>query len=147
MSVKTYDPAEVQLIVGGVPISGYADGTFISIERDEQAFNKVTGADGRTSRAKTNNRAGNITITLQQTSDSNDVLSGFMIADEATGDGVVPVLVKDNSGRTLAATSAAWVQQSPGQEYSKDVENREWVMDCSGIDMFIGGNASQGGTD
>ena len=147
MAYAQYDPALVILIVGGSPMSGYADGTFLEVAFDEQQWNKVTGADGRTSRAKTNNRAGNITITLQQTSDSNDVLSGFMIADEATGDGVVPVLVKDNSGRTLAATSAAWVQQSPGQEYSKDVENREWVMDCAGIDMFVGGNASQGGTD
>jgi len=145
MAVRTYAADEVRIIAGGVPISGLADGTFVTISRDEQAFNKVTGADGSTSRAKTANRAGSITITLQQTSPSNDYLSGLAIADEQGSGGVVPMLIKDESGRTVAATGAAWVQQAPDQEFSKDVSEREWVMDCARIDMFVGGNESQGG--
>ena len=144
MSVNTYDPAEVALIVGGVPITGLADGTFLSISRDEQAYSKVTGADGTTSRAKSNNRAGTMTFTLKQTSPANDVLTGFMVADETSNNGVVPVLVKDRLGNSVAATSAAWVQQAPDQGFSKEIEEREWVLDCGTIDIFIGGNAAQG---
>jgi hypothetical protein len=138
--VYTYASDEVQIIVGGVPMSGLADGTFVSISRDEQAFTKVTGADGSTSRSKSANRAGSITITLKQTSPANDVLSGFMIADEQSNNGVVPVMVKDTGGRTLHYASAAWVQQMPDQDFSKEISNREWVMDCARINSFVGGN-------
>lgn len=143
--VYTYAADAVQIIAGGVPLSGLADGTFVEISRDEQAYNKVTGADGSTSRAKTANRSGSITVTLKQTSPSNDVLTGFMLADEAGDNGVIPLLVKDTSGRTLAYASSAWVQQSPDQAFSKDIEEREWVMDCARIDMFVGGNQQQTG--
>lgn len=143
--VFTYASDAVQIIVGGVSMSGLADGTFITVSRDEQAYNKVTGADGSTSRAKTANRSGSITVTLKQTSPSNDVLTGFMIADEAGDQGVVPVLVKDTSGRTLHYASAAWVQQMPDQEFSKEISEREWVLDCARIDSFVGGNQQQTG--
>ena len=35
MTIKTYDPANVVLAVGGVNISGYIDDTMVVIERDE----------------------------------------------------------------------------------------------------------------
>lgn len=144
--VYTYASDEVQVIVGGVRMSGLADGTFVNVSRDEQAFNKVTGADGSTSRAKTANRSGAISITLKQTSPANDVLTGFMVADEASNQGVVPVLVKDTSGRTLHYASAAWVQQMPDQDFGKEINDREWVMDCARIDSFVGGNQQQTGS-
>jgi hypothetical protein len=145
--VYTYASDEVRVVVGGVPMSGFADGTFVTIARDEQAFQKTTGADGSVSRAKTANRSGIITITLQQTSPSNDVLSGYMLADEASGDGIVPILIKDTSGRTLHFSPSAWVQQMPDNEFGKDVSEREWVMDCARIDSFVGGNTRKTGRD
>lgn len=143
--VRTYAADEVRIVVGGAPVTGLADGTFVSISRDEQAFNKVTGADGVTSRAKTGNRAGTITLTLQQTSPANDVVSALMIADEESNSGVTSVLVKDTSGRTLHFAASAWVQQMPDTDFSKDIEEREWVLDCAAIDSFVGGNANQAG--
>lgn len=145
MSVYTYASEDVQIIVGGVPMTGLADGTFVTISRDEQAYTKVTGADGSVSRSKSANRAGTIVITIKQTSPSNDVLSGFMIADEQGNNGVVPVLVKDTNGTTLCYSSAAWVQQAPDSEFSKEISEREWTMDCARIDMFVGGNTQQTG--
>lgn len=144
MSVHTFDPSQFQVIVGGIPMSGFADGTFIEVERDEPMFNKVTGADGVTSRAKTSNRAGQVRLTLAMTSPGNDVLSGFAVADELTNAGVVPVLLKDTTGRTVVASSAAWVQQIPTSDFSKEITNRTWVLDCAGLDIFLGGNITQG---
>lgn len=144
MSVHTYDPSQFQLIVGGIPLSGYADGTFIEVERDEAMWNKVTGADGITSRAKTSNKAGQVRVTLAQTSPSNDVMSALAVADELTNAGVFPVLLKDGSGRSVVASSAAWVQQMPTAEFSKEITNRTWIIDCAGMDVFFGGNITQG---
>lgn len=145
MAVYTYSAEEVQIIVGGAKISGLADGTFVTVSRDEQAYNKVTGADGTTSRSRSGNRAGTITLTLQQTSPANDTLMAYLAADEAADSGVVPVLIKDNSGNSLFASSAAWVQQMPDAGFSKEVSEREWVLDCARIDAFVGGNNSQTG--
>ena len=55
MSVYTYDPKAVILTVGGIPISGYSEGTFIDVTRNEPTWNLVVGADGLVTRGKTNN--------------------------------------------------------------------------------------------
>ena len=140
MAFAQYDPSQVTVIVGGAPISGYADGTFVSVSFDEQQWNKVTGADGMTQRSKTNNYAGSITITLLNGSASNDVLSQLWADDRSRNSGAVPILVKDFSGRTIWSAQHAWVQQMPDQGFSKDAENREWTMDCSELRGAAGGN-------
>lgn len=138
--VKTYDPKSVVLTVGGFPISGYADGEFISFEYDEDAYSKVTGADGISSRAKSNNNDGAITITLQQTSPSNDVLTNIAVADKLSNTGVVPVIMKDTLGTTTIFAANGWVRKIPVVSYSKEVSNREWVLDLSSVEVFLGGN-------
>lgn len=139
MSVRTYDPKQVVVVVGGVPLSGFADGTFISVERSNDTFSKVSGADGFVSRAKTNDRSGAITITLAQTSPSNDVLQGFALADELSNAGVVPVLVRDVAGRTTFVSGFGWVRKPPTSDFGKEINNREWMLDVADLDVFIGG--------
>mgnify|MGYP000032262258 CR=1 FL=1 len=138
MAVKTYDPKSVVVTVGGYPISGFADGTFITVERSSDAFTKVVGADGEVSRAKSADRSGSVTFTLMQTSNSNAVLSAFAIADENTGAGVVPILIKE--GNSIVFAAEGWVRKLPNAEWGKEVGNREWVFDCAVIQMEHGGN-------
>ena len=141
--VKTYDPNNVQVIMGGVPIGGFADGTFVSIAFDEDQFAKTVGADGEVSRSKSNNNSATITMTLKQTSASNDALSGFAQADNLDGSGAVPLMIKEiGSGRTLCFTQAAWVQKLPDVGYSKEVEDRAWTIATAQMNVFIGGNAT-----
>lgn len=142
MGVKTYDPKQVVVSIGGIPISGYLDGTFIQVTRDEDAFAKKTGADGETSRAKSNSRGGSVTLSLAQTSLSNDALSALAAVDENTGNGVVPLLVKDVRGTSLIASASAWIKKLPDTIYSKEIEGREWVIDCADLQIFVGGNAT-----
>jgi hypothetical protein len=141
MGFATYDPKQVHVIIGGAPIGGFVDGTFIDVNFDEEQFKKVVGADGLVSRAKTNNHSGQIAITLQATSSSNDVLSLIWNADRRASAGVVPVLVKDSSGRTLFAAAHAWIQKHPDASFSKDIGERKWVFDCDELEVFAGGNA------
>jgi hypothetical protein len=141
MPVRTYDPKQCLAIIGGIPMSGFADGTFISIERTSDTFSKVSGADGIVSRAKTNDRSGVLTLTLCQTSPSNDVLSGIALTDELTNAGIVPVLVKDLSGRSVYVAAFGWVKKPPTGEFGKEIGDREWTLDLADLDMFAGGNA------
>lgn len=144
MPVRTYDPKQFNLLVNAIPIGGFADGTFISFERSNDTFTKVSGTDGVVSRAKSCDTSGEITITLAQTSPSNDVLSGIAAVDELTGDGVVPVLIEDKSGRTVALSAYAWVKKPAPADFGKEISNREWVLDCADLDVFIGGNPNTG---
>ncbi len=140
MAVRTFDPANVIISIGGVPMSGYADGTFVMVARDEDAFTKVSGADGEVSRAKSNNRSGTLTLTLMQTSMSNDILSAIALLDETSNAGIVPVLVKEIGTLTILMSGEGWIKKFPDASYSKDVENREWILDLASLNMFEGGN-------
>ena len=141
MALRTYDPKQVQVIFGGVPIGGFADGTFINIMRSNDAFTKHSGADGDLTRVKQNDSSGEATITLAQSSASNDYLSGVALADEASNDGVLPLLIKDLSGTSTFVSGFAWIRKTPDASFGKDIENREWVLDIADLATFVGGNA------
>ena len=138
---RTYDPGQVDLNVGGRDITGYADGTFIDVERNVDQTTLVVGADGESTVALSQNRSGKFTITLQQSSPSNDYLNSLCNALEARSGGFVPVLVKDNNGTTLAAAKKAWVVKRAKASFGKDVENREWILESGNLALDIGGSA------
>ncbi len=144
MPVRSYDPGMVILTVGGTPINGFADGTFINVARSEDSFTKVSGADGIVSRARSRDKSGEITVTLAQTSPSNDVLTALNALDERTGQGVVPVQCKDLSGRSTHFSAFAWVRKPADAEYSKGITDREWILDCADLDTGVAGNPNSG---
>ena len=141
MAVRTYDPKQVIITVGGVPMSGFSDGTFLEIDRNEPTWNMVVGADGLVTRGKTNNFSGTMTLTLKQSSPSNDVLSGFMAIVEASNSGVFPILVKDLSGNSIYFAGQAWVTQYANSTFGKDISDRQWTLSLAEADIFVGSNS------
>lgn len=138
--VKTYDPGQVLINFRGQPILGFADGSFVRVERNEDAFLTKAGADGEIVRARNRNRSGRVTITLMQSSPSNDVLSQAAIADEKlAGTGMGPLQVKDNLGTTQVNAPNAWVVKQPAIEFAKEVGTREWVLECDQLVIHTGG--------
>lgn len=140
MGVKTFDPKQVVLSFGGIPIGGYADGEFISIEPTSDDFQMSSGADGDPSRVKLNDETATLTLTLAMTSPSNDVLSGFRSLDKRTGQGVVPLVCKDLSGRSTLFSGNAWIRKLPTTNYGKEISTREWAIDLTNFDMVVAGN-------
>jgi hypothetical protein len=55
----------------GVPISGYADGTFVQVDPSGDSFAKKVGADGEVARSMSNDNTHTVVITLLQSSLSN----------------------------------------------------------------------------
>jgi hypothetical protein len=143
MTTRLYDPKRQTLLVGGVPISGWADGEFFTVVYDEDSFVKVVGTDGHTSRSKNENKNARLVIKLMQTSKSNDFLSALLNADLLTdgGSGIVPVVVKDNNGTDLFTSAKAWIVKPPDRSGDKTAKNRDWNFDCTDCVDF------QGGTD
>lgn len=140
MAVKVYDPAQVHVIFNGILIEGIAKDTFVLAERTNDMFSVMVGADGEGARAKTNDTSGTVTVTLMQSSISNDALSAIAAVDELTGDGVGALLVKDGLGRTILAAESAWIKKIASVEYGSEITNREWVFETDDLQMFVGGN-------
>lgn len=135
-----YRPDSVAVIVAGHIVEGFSDGTFVSVSRNENAFTLKVGNDGQPTRSKSPNKSGQIKITLQASSPSNDYLSALAIADEQTSAGAVPVLVRDGSGRTVVAALQAWVQKMPTVEFGKEVSEREWIFESGAVTLNVGGS-------
>lgn len=139
MAAGSYDPKKILLTFGGVPVTGYADGTGIEVERSNPTWSISTGMDDLTAYTKRNDTSGKITITLQQISLTNDVLSGFMLLDETANGGLFPILVKDILGLS-ESSGIGRIEMPPTQGFSNDVSTREWSILCSGLSIFVGGN-------
>lgn len=143
--LRNYNPKEVSMIIAGNIVTGYADGSYLTIERNEDSFTLQIGSDGEGVRSKSNNRSGRFTFTVQQGAAINDILSGLLAADEARGAGTFSVLVKDNQGTSIHAAATAWVVRSPSAEYARDVGSREWIVETDNLRTFVGGNFAANG--
>lgn len=141
-ALNTYDPAQLTMVFAGIPIDGFADGTFVNCERNEDAWTLQVGSDGEACRSKSNNKSGRITFTLGQWSNSNDLLSALANTDENTpnGDGIGPLLVKDLSGRSLFTAEKGWIVKQAAAGWSREAESREWIVETNELNVFVGGH-------
>jgi hypothetical protein len=142
MGVRNYDPKSVVAVFAGIPISGYAKGTFINISFNEDAFNLTVGADGEGCRAKTNNESAVIEFTLMQSSSVNDLLSAIHNLDKTSpgGDGIGPFLLKDLFGTTIIAAEKAWIRKMADAGYANEPTDRVWTVETDFAVVNLGGN-------
>lgn len=137
---KTYNPKRVIVTYRGALITGFADGSFVSVERATDSFSTQAGADGEVARVASADKSGTVRITLLQTSASNDFLSASLREDELTNQGGGPLMIKDANGRTLVVAADAWIQRAPNIEFAKEGTAREWTFGCAKIEESVGGN-------
>ena len=136
---KNYDPGKVFVSFQGIQVTGYAEGTFVSVERAEDAFEMAVGSGGDVTRVRNRNRCGSVTVTLMAESPTNDLLTAVAKSDELFGDGYGAVMVKDGNGTSIYAASTAWIRKMPTSEYADGASTREWTFDCAELDMNPGG--------
>jgi hypothetical protein len=139
--VKTYDPSQVSVIVGGQTLEGYAPDTFVEVSRDNDMWEKTTGCDGITARSKKNDKTGKIVVTLMHTSPSNDYLSALALADELSNTGLVPSGVEDHMGNTVCFALESWVAKPADVSFGSGIGTRQWTIMTGDMDMTVGGAA------
>ena len=140
LTVRSYDPKQVVVTFGPAVLTGYAEGTFIKIARNGNAFEKSRGADGGVDRVNKNALDYTVTLTLKQTSPINAILSGLLLADQISNSGTLPFVVKDLGGATLFTAAQAWIAKDPDQEFSDSLTTREWTFETGVAANLIGGN-------
>ena len=141
MAVVTYDPKEYSITYGGRSLSGFEDGTFITVRRNNDMFAMKVGADGKGVRSKSNDRSGQVEIVLSQGSADNEFLSELAISDELANGGIRPFGMKDSSGSDLYASGGVWVKKMPDAPYAKEAGSRTWLLETDELEMFVGKNA------
>jgi len=138
-NTKNYDPKSITLSIDGQAVSGFADGTFITVNRNNPMWSVVSGASGEHARSKSCDKSGTIELVLMQTSETNDLLSAYLLLDETSNSGKFPVALLDAHGGTIVGATEMWVQQAPSIEYGKELSDRTWTLEAGHIDIFAGG--------
>lgn len=139
--LKTYDFKQVACIFGGRQITGFAEGDdSIGVEPEADAWTKTVGADGEVTRSKSNNNSGKVMLKLMKTSDANDFLMSLYNADKLQNAGMVPLMIKDNSGRSLHVGEQAWIKKLPKDGYGATAGTVEWEIDVADMVSNLGGN-------
>lgn len=119
--VRTFDARETSVNINNRFVTGFAEGSFVEWEKDEDNFNSKTDALGDTAVAITNNNTGTITLTLSQTSPNLAELK--KLANART---VFPIWVKTPSEK-VGGTRAMFVK-SPSGALSDEIEDREFEI-------------------
>jgi hypothetical protein len=136
---KNYDPANCLIVWNKIPIQGFAPGTFVRVARNEDTWTLTVGAGGDQVRTRNRNKSGKITITLLQSSPTNDLLSAAAKNDEKNGTGFGEFLLRELTSTTIVQGANAWVDKPADIEFGADASNREWTLTVGDLDTFVGG--------
>ncbi|MED4977222.1 DUF3277 domain-containing protein [Weizmannia sp. FSL K6-0777] len=119
--MATYDPNLVTVTVAGRFITGFAEGTMVECEKDEDKFSTKVSAKGEVSLVVKNNPLGTITLTLAQDSPS---LAYIIQMAKATTPFPVWVSYKNGPISEKAGGTKAVIKKSPKKTFSDDIEER-----------------------
>lgn len=138
---KGYTAKQVVIEVAGVRVEGYADGEFLTIEKNSDDVVQAVGSDGEVAVGYTADDTAKITIKLLQTSASNDDLSAMRTRAKRLGQpGLGPLFIRDMGGRAVYQAPQCWILKPPDPSFDKTPKEREWVLGAVLEDRLDGGN-------
>lgn len=140
LAVRTFDFKKTVTSFGVAGITGFHEGTVISIDRSGDGFEKSRGADGTVDRINKNAYDFEVKITLKQTAQSNETLSALFAADQLSNAGVLPLTIRDLNGTTLFVAPQAWIAKDPTAELGDSLNAREWTFHTGAGVFFQGSN-------
>ena len=126
LTTVAYDAAKVKLYLGGLRIKGFAEGTKITVSRNNDLVTPLVGTDGEVSLALSRNRTGTMTVNLQATSESNEWLTTFARQADTTGIVSMPMIIEGS--QTAYMTGICWLQSFPEVEYGSEVSTYAWTF-------------------
>lgn len=134
-----YSPDEVEVNAFGIPVVGFADGTFVKVSRNEDQATLVVGAGGDGALVQSMNRSGRFEFTLLAGSPSNRLLSAVRVTQEKAGTGRGPTMVKNLGDGSRHFAAISWIVKAPEAANSKTHENRVWVIETLVLETIEGG--------
>lgn len=126
---KTHRLSEVLCDFGGKKISGYGDDETFSLAPKEAVASSLEGGDGEVVVSMMSSEMGEVTITVLQTSDANDVFQDQLDAQKR-GPGIPykRLTIRNLNGRAKHIFPHCWVQARPTVVYGKSARAHAWVI-------------------
>lgn len=138
-TLTNYSPDQVDVVWLGIQITGYAENTFVEVEREVDTFTKKVGSLGDVARSKSLNKSGKITITVMDTSPVNDALASKIAQDEEDSRTYGPFTLKDRSGFTEVRATEAWCMRVPKVTRAQVTGTVQYVFEAASIFIKHGG--------
>lgn len=124
-------------------VGGFTEDAMVSIEPAAEAYTMYTSADNKSTLLYHANTSATVTLSLNQTSSSNDVLSQlyeeFRLTKSPTK--LFTVAIKDNNGRSMYVSAQSFIGKRPTAAFANSMQNREWTILCAAMEQTAGGNA------
>lgn len=130
MALYNYNPELVKASASGLPLDGFADGTFIEVDLERDSVTFMEGSDGTKAKiTRTALALGTITLTLMQGSRGNALLTSLFATQQAAqGITFIPCSVVNLLGGSLATIAQGAITRPPQVGYAKDDGTRKWVI-------------------
>lgn len=124
--VKTYDPKKVTTMYAGRVVTGFAEGSMVKCEKNEDNNMAHVGVLGEVSRAINADNTGKITFSLAGTSPWIGIFARMAENNELEPCNVVDM---NDSGVNVGG-SECWIVKAPGVNIGKEVEEQD-------IEIFV----------
>lgn len=131
--MRTFDPKDINVLVGRRALTGFAENTFVTAERAEDMFTEHIGAKGEVSMSETSNNSGEITVTLANTSPDVRYLNN--LANKKGPAAIVAVQIVDLNDNTVVSGTEARVRRPANYEGGKEITEREFVIFVSELNF------------
>lgn len=138
-NVLTYSPTDVTILISGYQLIGVLE---VELQWDSRPFTMYKGIRNQHTRVYNGSMAATLRVSLQQTSDSNDVLSMILDEDRIGNTARLELTMKDASGTTLYQALQCYIPAYPPVTFTKGFRAREWeisILDLTTIN--VGGNS------
>ena len=152
LNLGTYSPEDMIAVLTGDgtegtythALSAWAEGTFVTIERQMPSSVLVQGATrngaGRIFRS---NKGASVSFSILQFANDNDVLSAIWKADADSRDSkyLFNMILVDGTGRSVFHCNQCYIENIPTITFGSEAESRTWVVHALELDQYVGGNA------
>ena len=136
----TVDHKSLNVIYGVHRVKGRAKGDYLQVVYNQEQFTENVGIDGEGFWVSNADESARITVTLVQTSNSNDVLSALFIADKAAPGGLLlPLVIEEANGRTVYGAARARIVKLADGVWSDGGNVRTWLLSTTRLTGFVGG--------
>lgn len=139
-----HDPKNVRVLYNGVPITGFAKGTFVEYEQKEDDIEIDVGADGESTFIRKRDEQGFAKLTLK-----HGVTSAFYLSAEVTKQKASPIILPgvlmifdENTGTELLASQAV-IKKRPGKKFDDGAPTVEYefiypnAIETDGISLVV----------
>lgn len=128
MSLKSYNLKNVVCSFGPVVFSGYAEDDAITLTPESEIFTSKVGADGQTTRSRSNNDNYKATVRFMATSGARLSLQEQTLRNAALSQVTYPFqLTSPDTGETYSS-SQAYVEKLPDAAFGREASEREYTI-------------------